>query len=1035
MEEPDFDELEWMAQGEFPDEEDFEPPEDLDEFEEVVDTSKKRAADGQPESKPPVVLNGLPKKPRTEEPPGPSQTGAPKARAWSPPRPTFDEPAPDEVPSTSGRQERAWSPPRPPSGRGDGAWSPPRPPPAEDTGSPSTSARPTSPPPAKKLSRIAAEIEGDCMPITGPTGERVYAQLDGGGGSRVTSARQLRELFKAPGDKSEGLGGKPLLGEPIEKLMERIEQERLEQAIKDSEVLAQKLQAASETDVEMSDGPQEEMLWVDKYAPRAFTELLSDEQTNREVLRWIKEWDPCVFHRPSRPPTSFVAHAPVASYRGGFTARGGRNSTGLQPGGRGGDRPDWKHLKEAKFQGRGRGFGEQQNGGRGGGRGFGEQQNGGRGGGRGFGDALQAPVFKKPSDGRPEQKVLLLCGAPGLGKTTLAHVAAHHCGYRVVEVNASDDRSANSLKQRILDAVQMQPVMGDRRPNCLVIDEIDGALNGAEGKGAIDALLAIVNAGASGSRDSDKDADEAGGNHLAPSKKKKKKGAVKKLSRPVICICNDMYAPALRQLRQVAKVFVFAPPAPSRLATRLKFICTKEGYSADTRALTALCEHTECDVRACLNTLQFLHRRGKALRLADISSQVVGRKDMTHNVFEIWTELFQRKKSKAGTGTALSGSPAMQGTMTRNAEQQEFHRIQNLLSGYGEHDFVMEGVHENFLRMRYHEGTLQKTVECLEWMGDSELMSRRVHSRQHFFLMAYQPATLQAVRRLIANPERPHIEFPKTYNKFRADHSSQRQLLQSWQMEMDPGVARGLNPSAIIRDLVSPLLDIVAPPTLRPVASQLLSEKEKGEVSELVDTMIGYGFTYKLQTGFGVNPGAGPQLDPALGRLAAFEGRPFQHRELTVTLREMLAHEVSLQIIRKEGAARAARAAAVNPSKLGDVSGSPADVTRSRPAKSPAKAEPGASKNGGLNGRAEAPPRKAENGKLEKKVVKAAAKVYVNYFERFKKPALKRNGVEEEAVPVQSVTNIRDAMPVLYKFHEGFTNAVRRPVLVKDLLG
>lgn len=26
-----------------------------------------------------------------------------------------------------------------------------------------------------------------------------------------------------------------------------------------------------------------ERLWVDKYAPRSFTELLSDEQTNREV--------------------------------------------------------------------------------------------------------------------------------------------------------------------------------------------------------------------------------------------------------------------------------------------------------------------------------------------------------------------------------------------------------------------------------------------------------------------------------------------------------------------------------------------------------------------------------------------------------------------------------------------------------------------------------------------------------------------------------------------------------------------------------
>lgn len=30
-----------------------------------------------------------------------------------------------------------------------------------------------------------------------------------------------------------------------------------------------------------------EQLWVDKYAPNSFTELLSDEQTNREVHKFI----------------------------------------------------------------------------------------------------------------------------------------------------------------------------------------------------------------------------------------------------------------------------------------------------------------------------------------------------------------------------------------------------------------------------------------------------------------------------------------------------------------------------------------------------------------------------------------------------------------------------------------------------------------------------------------------------------------------------------------------------------------------------
>lgn len=72
--------------------------------------------------------------------------------------------------------------------------------------------------------------------------------------------------------------------------------------------------------------------------------------------------------------------------------------------------------------------------------------------------------------GRPMQKVALLCGPPGLGKTTLAHTIARHAGYAVREINASDDRSPDAFKQALESGTQMSSVLNeDRRPNCIVL--------------------------------------------------------------------------------------------------------------------------------------------------------------------------------------------------------------------------------------------------------------------------------------------------------------------------------------------------------------------------------------------------------------------------------------------------------------------------------------------------------------------------------------------------------------------------------------
>ncbi|CAK7303261.1 Chromosome transmission fidelity protein 18 homolog [Vulpes lagopus] len=578
-----------------------------------------------------------------------------------------------------------------------------------------------------------------------------------------------------------GQGRLDLLAVSFASLKEQVDSERRQQLLQEAYQLSDTLRSLRseevEEEVQLLGPPKEELanspdgsqhcLWVDEFAPQYYTELLSDDFTNRCLLKWLKLWDPVVFgrERPARKPRPSMD-----------LARGGKEATISSK---------WKSHEQV------------------------------------LEDMLEADL--DPSR-RPRQKVALLCGPPGLGKTTLAHVIARHAGYSVVEMNASDDRSPEAFRTCIEAATQMESVLGaGGKPNCLVIDEIDGAP-----VAAINVLLNILD------RKGPQDA-ESGGPGVPTSGGRRHRADRGLLMRPIICICNDQFMPSLRQLRQQAFLLHFPPILSSRLTQRLQEISLRQGMQADPGALAALCEKTDNDIRACINTLQFLHGRGRReLSVRAVQTTRVGLKDQRKGLFSVWQEIFQLPRAQRqrwaqdpsstphvlllGDGHLDPGPRAAEAPLTTAA--QRLHRILHVAASAGEHEKVVQ----------------------------AQSRTSRTQNLIHTLVAGIAPA----IRSRAA-------------------------------------------PQALVLDALCLILDILAP-KLRPVSTQLYSTREKQQLASLVGTMLAYSLTYRqerLPDGQYIY-----RLEPNVEEVCRFPELPAR-KPLTYQAKQLIAHEIEMEKMRR----------------------------------------------------------------------------------------------------------------------------------------
>jgi DNA polymerase III delta prime subunit len=788
--------------------------------------------------------------------------------------------------------------------------------------------------------KTSIPYESDYMHITTSSGQTLYATLE------ADDYDPDSYLYDMKHAKFQG----NLLGVPISTIKSLVEAEEREERMK-------KLESSSVQDTTIFVAGSK--LWVDKYSPKSFTDLLSEEFMNRKVLVWLKEWSGTVFGKP------FVNPLPN------------------------------------RFQPKG--------------------QNG-----------APAPTTPLEPKDRPDQLCILVSGPPGIGKTTLAHIIARTAGFEPVEFNASDDRTASTFMPKVMDVIDTESRFGSGKPKALIIDEIDGVVVG-EGKGAIDALAKLL--------------DE------------------KKLKRPIICICNDVWAPSLRPLRDRSMQIRLEPPSIQSLVSRLEFVCNTEGVSIDTQILQVLCELTNRDIRSCLNTLQFLSRKANHITPELFATTSFGNKDMTTNIFDVWKNVFQKEEERSTALQALldsatrfhqlkqlsRGNSSTSSSLLRSSKPEDrsstlkpnssLERIHAMVKGNNS-DKVLDGVHENVLLVKYHDPLLKHTVALADWFQFYDELSSQVKAKQLFQLSTYIPYVASAAHVLCSTTTKHDSLYPRQSAMARATTHVNAATIQQFQSGILAPLRPFLDLPRIVLDFASFLIRILAP-NIRPVNVALLTPDEKARLTSLVAVHLAYGISY-LEA-------SSQQLDYPEDeeKLAMWRKRAEQLRgqtnlqiprfELTSHLFGLnppihrITHFTPLALTKKqEGKSRSSSIPDFDAASdtVRQVVSSQLHTERLRRLESKAGIEHILFENIDPQPASSKAKSAAKLPSSAKKVVDIEADiVHVDFFGRKIEPKIKP---KPAGTDVEEPT--KSTLQLYYKYHEGKTDAVRRRVLIKDLL-
>ncbi|MEM3091391.1 MAG: replication factor C large subunit [Candidatus Pacearchaeota archaeon] len=179
---------------------------------------------------------------------------------------------------------------------------------------------------------------------------------------------------------------------------------------------------------------------------------------------------------------------------------------------------------------------------------------------------IKVECLKKFNIRDKERKVIIFYGPSGTGKTTMGHVIAREVGAELFELNASDLRNSEKLRQILKPATEQASLT--KKSKVILIDEIDGISE--EDESGIPIILSIIET----------------------------------TYYPMIITANDIWNKKFLELRKKSELIQFKEIDPKIIREVLIEILEKEKKFLQEDIINDIAIKSKGDLRAAINDLQ-----------------------------------------------------------------------------------------------------------------------------------------------------------------------------------------------------------------------------------------------------------------------------------------------------------------------------------------------------------------------------------------------------------------------------------------------